>query len=102
MVIALPANHRLAGSDRLPLSALTDEAFILFPREAAPTPYDVILAACHRNGFVPHIAQEVTPMASIIVLVAAHLGVSIVPKAMTQIKMEGVTYCAIEGQAPQM
>ena len=34
-------------------------------------------------------------------LVAAHLGVSVVPKAVTQLRLEGVVYRAIEGEVPQ-
>ncbi len=100
MVIALPANHRLAARDRLPLTELAAEPFVLFPRVAAPSLYDEVVKVCRDCGFTPHIAQEATVTASIIVLVAAHLGVSVVPKAITQLRLEGVAYRAIEGPAP--
>lgn len=50
MVIALPTGHRLAAAPRLPLSALAEEQFILFPRVAGLSLYDDIAAACREAG----------------------------------------------------
>jgi type IV secretory pathway VirB2 component (pilin) len=71
-----------------------------FPRAIGPMLYDSIINACRKAGFEPVIGQIVPQIASIIVLVAAELGVSIVPASMSQIQVAGVTYRAIAGDPP--
>lgn len=100
MLIALPSAHRLAGRARLSLKALADEPFILFPRNFGSSLHDEILEACRRAGFVLHVRQEAPQMASIVNLVAAELGVSVVPRALAQVQLPGVRYLDIQGPAP--
>jgi DNA-binding transcriptional LysR family regulator len=97
MVIALPARHPLAQEDRLPIAALADEPFILFPRMVGLSLYDDIVAACREAGFELVVAQEAPQIPSIVNLVAANLGVSIVPASIAQIKLDGVAYRQIDG-----
>ncbi|MBY3333497.1 LysR family transcriptional regulator [Rhizobium laguerreae] len=97
MVIALPASHLLTRRSKLPLAALADEPFILFPRLVGLSLYDDVVLACRRAGFELTVAQEAPQISSVVNLVAADLGVSIVPASISQIKLEGVAYRPIEG-----
>ncbi|TAU34104.1 LysR family transcriptional regulator [Rhizobium ruizarguesonis] len=97
MVIALPASHPLARRSKLPLAALAEEPFILFPRLVGLSLYDDVVLACRRAGFELTVAQEAPQISSVVNLVAADLGVSIVPASISQIKLEGVAYRPIEG-----
>ncbi|MGO6815643.1 LysR family transcriptional regulator [Rhizobium leguminosarum] len=97
MVIALPASHPLAPRSKLPLAALVDEPFILFPRLVGLSLYDDVVLACRKAGFELTVAQEAPQISSVVNLVAADLGVSIVPASISQIKLEGVAYRPIEG-----
>lgn len=97
MVIALPASHPLARHSKLPLAALADEPFILFPRLVGLSLYDDVVLACRKAGFELTVAQEAPQISSVVNLVAADLGVSIVPASISQIKLEGVAYRPIEG-----
>ena len=99
-VIALPGNHRLTAHERLRLLDIAREPLILFPRHAGPSLRDEIMAACKVSGFSPTLGQEAQRTADTINLVAAHLGVSIVPISLTQIRLSGVAYRPIEGPAP--
>jgi DNA-binding transcriptional LysR family regulator len=101
MVVALPEGHRLTRLRRLPLSALANESFVLFPRPVGSGLYDEIIAACRRAGFGPHVGHEVRQVTSIANLVAADLGVSLVPASMQQVLSTGVVYRPIEGDAPR-
>lgn len=92
MVAVLPAGHRVAGGDPMDLADLRDEAFILTPRSLGSTVYDAVIEACRAAGFEPQLGQPAPQMASVITLVAAELGVSIVPGSMRQLDIEGVTY----------
>ncbi|GGE13223.1 DNA-binding transcriptional LysR family regulator [Rhizobium sp. BK212] len=97
MVIALPASHPLARRSKLPLAALADEPFILFPRLVGLSLYDDVVLACRKAGFELTVAQEAPQISSVVNLVAAELGVSIVPASISQIRLEGVAYRPIEG-----
>jgi len=97
MMIALPSHHPLAVHPELPISALANEAFVLFPRIVGLSLYDDVVEACRKAGFEMIVAQEAPQMPSVVNLVAADLGVSIVPAAIAQIKLTGVTYRPIKG-----
>ncbi|AYG61271.1 LysR family transcriptional regulator [Rhizobium jaguaris] len=100
MVIALPSGHPLADAAALPLSALSAEPFVLFPREAGPSLFDGIIAACRHAGFEPILGQIAPQITSLANLVAVELGVSVVPSAVAQIRVPGVTYVPISGDGP--
>ncbi|MEJ1976196.1 MAG: LysR family transcriptional regulator [Acetobacteraceae bacterium] len=100
MLIALPARHGLVSQKQLPLSALAAEPFVLFPRVVGLSLYDEVVSACRRCGFEPIAGQEAPQIAAVVNLVAAELGVSIVPASIAQIRLKGVAYRPIEGPAP--
>ena len=100
MVVALPKRHHAAAFQQIDLARLKDDPFLLFPRDIAPTLYDTIVDACRKAGFEPIIGQSVPHMASIVNLVAAELGVSIVPASMMQVRVTGIAYRQIAGQSP--
>ena len=58
MVALLPVAHRLAGEDAIPLSALSDEEFVVFPREIAPRLHDAFMAVYRGAGFEPRVRNE--------------------------------------------
>jgi DNA-binding transcriptional LysR family regulator len=92
MVAALPSGHRLARAKSVSLAALAHEDFILYRRSQGPGLYDAIVTACGNAGFSPHVVQEAPRMLSTLSLVAAGLGVSIVPASMERLKPDGVVY----------
>ncbi|MET0519302.1 MAG: LysR family transcriptional regulator [Burkholderiaceae bacterium] len=98
--IALPASHRLAGAGRLPLSALARDPFVLFPRAVGVSLHDEILNACRQAGFEPQLNQEAPQIATLVNLVAAELGVALVPAAIARIALDGVRYLDIEPPVP--
>jgi DNA-binding transcriptional LysR family regulator len=99
--IALPARHRLAGEAAIDLLDLAGDPFILYPRANGRQLYDSIIAACRNAGFSPRIAQEAPQMASTVNLVAAGVGVALVPESMSQLHAQGVTYARIAGDGPK-
>jgi DNA-binding transcriptional LysR family regulator len=61
--------------------------------------YDAIIAACHAAGFSPRIGQEAPRIVSTLNLVAAGLGISVVPASLQRMHMDGVVYCRLKGAA---
>ncbi|WP_407521924.1 LysR family transcriptional regulator [Methylobacterium oryzisoli] len=97
---ALPAKHRLAGEARIALADLAADRFIVYPRANGRLLYDAIVAACGRAGFSPRIVQEAPQMASTVNLVAAGVGVALVPASMRQIRAPGVSYLRLAPPTP--
>lgn len=100
MLIALPPDHLLSRRRAVPIAALADEDFVLYPRPIGAGLYDAIQSACQRAGFAPRVIQEAPQMASIVSLVAAGVGISIVPAAMRHMGAQGIEYRPIKGDAP--
>ncbi|MFI7680278.1 LysR family transcriptional regulator [Actinophytocola sp. NPDC049390] len=88
LVAVLPNDHRLAGRRRITVSALANEPFVLFPRTLGPGLHDEITALCRRGGFTPDITQEAVQLPTIVGLVAAGCGVSILPGSAAQPRPE--------------
>jgi DNA-binding transcriptional LysR family regulator len=101
MMIVLPQWHPRARDRSMPLAALAPDTLILFPRAIGPGLHDAIIASCQRAGFSPKLGQEASQTVSIIHMVAAGFGVSIVPRSLDRIRAEGVVYLGIEGEAPR-
>ncbi|MCY7367116.1 MAG: LysR family transcriptional regulator [Chamaesiphon sp.] len=92
LVVALPTNHHLAVLNKIELSSLAAERFILFPRQLAPGLYDPIIAICQAAGFSPQVVQECIQMQTIVSLVSANMGVSILPESIQEAQRQGVVY----------
>lgn len=99
MVAALPASHVLARDARkpLPLKRLSREPFVLYRRAIGAGLYDAIVTACGNAGYSPNVVQEAPRMLSTLSLVAAGLGVSVVPESMQSLAVDGVRYRALAG-----
>ena len=102
LAIALSENHRLANQDKISLQSLSEESFILFPRFLAPGLYDVIISFCQQAGFSPQLAQEAIQMQTIVSLVAAEIGVAIVPESLQNLQRTGVVYKSFVEETPQI
>lgn len=75
---------------------LADLPLILFPRELAPSLYDLIIRFCHDQGVVPQLATQAPQMSASITMVASGFGFTFVPESLTIIAMPGVCYRRIE------
>ncbi len=95
LIVALPETHPAADRAQVELRELSTEPFILFPRSLAPGLYDPIVSLCQQAGFSPRAAQEAIQMQTIVSLVAAEMGVAIVPASMQNFQRSGVVYKAL-------
>lgn len=78
-VLAVPADHRLAGARRVALRRLAGERLVFFPRRAGPALHDAILGCLARAGGAPQVVLEATAKRTILALVAAGAGLGFVP-----------------------
>ncbi len=98
LLVAVPSGHRLAAREEIDLGSLAAETFILYPRAVRPGLADTVVAACETAGFTPKVGQYAPQLSSTINLVAASLGISIVPDSMRCLQAHAVTYVPLRGE----
>ena len=96
LLLALPAGHPLAGRSSLRLAEVAGDAFVSQPRELASTLYDRLVNLAATAGFQPTIAQHAQQINGLLALVAAGLGLALVPASMRTVQLAGVGYVSLE------
>jgi DNA-binding transcriptional LysR family regulator len=97
-VAGVPSDHPLAGRATISVAALRDEPFVLFPRAIAPGLYRHIQALCRAARFEPRVVQEAEEWHTIISLVEAGIGVSLIPSSFQGRRSGGIRYLALTGR----
>lgn len=92
LMVVLPTTHALGKKKKIALKELAHESFIMYPHQAGTGIYPQIMRLCQAQGFVPKVAHEVGEASTIIGLVAASCGISILPGSFDRLQMEGVCY----------
>jgi DNA-binding transcriptional LysR family regulator len=100
-IVAVPERHRLLPAKTVRLTALADEAIVLFPRVIAPHLYDLTLTLCNDGGFVPHVRHEADHPLTVLALVAAGLGISLVPESVGAVGRPGIVFRPLQ-RAPRI
>jgi DNA-binding transcriptional LysR family regulator len=102
LMVVLHAKHPLAGRKSLHLKELSKEPFIANTRSSEPVVRDAFISMCHTAGFTPKIAQEAGHVQTVLGLVAAGLGVCLLPDFISNIKRPGVRYVPLTGSPPRV
>jgi len=103
VLLAIPKDHALLknrpkGQEKLiHVKELAREQLILVRKPGSPGMYENLLLDCRANGFEPQVVAEVDNMLTNINLVAAGVGVSVVPASMSCFHQHAVVYCSLEG-----
>lgn len=93
LVLALHTSHPLAEPEReIPIESLANEGFILRARGSRVSFYEQVYQLCERAGFTPRVVQQAHDATTILGLVAAGLGVTIMPASLRAIHMEDVAW----------
>ncbi len=96
-VAALPVDHKLARLRRIPVRRRAAEPLVLFPRAQAPGFHDLLVSSLATADSPPRIVQYAPEMTTIIGLVAAGIGFSLVPASVARLTLDGVTYRSVTG-----
>lgn len=95
VVVALPPGHALSGRKRLALGDLKGEDFVSLRLDSSPFANN-LFKACVAHGFTPKIVQQVVELPAALNLVAAGLGVALVPSSLAQLRQGGVHICSLK------
>ncbi|MET9994878.1 LysR substrate-binding domain-containing protein [Streptomyces mutabilis] len=92
LVVAVPADHRLAGRRQVRVADLRQVDLIVHSADRRSVMYDIVLGLFRDAGIDVHVRHEVGETSTLITLVAGGLGVAIVPEPVTALALDGVTY----------
>ncbi len=99
VVAALPRSHRLASRKKLRLADLKNEDFV-FLRQDSSAFAQRLFEACVESGFAPRIVQQVVELPALVNLVAAGLGVALVPESVARLRDDAVASCRLSAGVP--
>ncbi|MBO0323140.1 LysR family transcriptional regulator [Muricauda sp. CAU 1633] len=95
-LLAIASNSKWNITESSKVSELKDVPFLLFPRAAGTFFRDEIISTCGRHGFSPQIQHESINAFSLLKLVEKDIGVSLMPKSITQGYNLQVNYLEID------
>lgn len=92
-VVALPADHRLAGRAAVDVRELAGEPFVIPAQHGMPGLNAQVLDICREAGFAPRaVHDDVWLVQTMVGLVAAGAGVALVPASARALAPDGVVY----------
>lgn len=97
LLLAISADHPLAGKAVVPFASLADHPLVVFPTGSRPSFIDRVIGLCQQVGFVPQISQEVGDVVSAVALVASGFGACLVSKSTSVLTLPGVVYRPLSG-----
>ncbi|MDH2427556.1 LysR substrate-binding domain-containing protein [Sphaerisporangium sp. TRM90804] len=101
-VAALRADHPLAARPTLDLAELSDEGFVVLEPQGCAEWHETLNEMCRLAGFAPHIAHQVGELSTQLMIVAAGLGVALVPASTRALRGEGVSFVPLTGPTTQI
>jgi DNA-binding transcriptional LysR family regulator len=100
LLAVLPADHPRAGDAPVRLADLADETFLLWRAPFGPHLDDFVTRACAEAGFLPAVAYQGPQVHSVVHMVAAGFGVSLVAECDRLIEAPGVVFCELAPPSP--
>lgn len=92
LMVVLPVDHPLATQRHIAIRDLNGASLVMYPKDAGTGLHPQLFRLCRAAGFEPHITHEAGEASTIIGLVAAGCGISVLPTPFDSIRMEGVCY----------
>ncbi|MDZ5451125.1 LysR family transcriptional regulator [Labrys sp. ZIDIC5] len=91
-VVAMSIHHRLAERTNVAVHELVDEPLIVPERRSRPHSHDLTIKLFTEAGLQARIAQLADEKQTIVNLVAARIGIAIVPQWTTRLAVSGVVF----------
>jgi DNA-binding transcriptional LysR family regulator len=102
LVVAFPRGHRFKNYARVSWRALVDEPYVLFSRRRAPAFEALVARACHDAGLTLRVKYEVEHPQTILAIVEAGLGISLVPASLQMVRRPGIAYRRLSPTGPAL
>ena len=98
LVLATPAD--IPSRPKQGIRRFRDSGFIFVSRSVSETFYDRVLSLCLQAGFSPRVVQEANELLTILHLVRAGVGFSLVPRSALRLKVPGVRFHELNWKEP--
>ncbi|WP_256754285.1 LysR family transcriptional regulator [Mesorhizobium sp. Mes31] len=95
-VVALPSSHDLARRTSVSVLDLADQTLIVPERRSRPHSHDLTMRLFSESGLYAKVVHLADEKQTIVNLVAAGMGIAIVPRWASRMQVEGVTYVALD------
>lgn len=96
LLAALPGDHPHAHRATIDLAELAGDPFVTHPSGQRSSIHASVLNACAAAGFSPRVVLEAAETATLMVFVAAGLGVALVPSSVRSLGISGVSYVGLD------
>jgi len=100
LMLAVPNTHHLAKIKQVRLDKFAGEDFVMFKRSEAPKLFDEMTQLCAKAGFIPQIVSEPPMIQTLLMAVAAGIGVALVPGCVRSYRQPGVTILPVRPVSP--
>lgn len=101
-VVAVPKGHPLAKAREVAVKELHNEPLLLCSRQHAALQHDSIITMFRSADVVPRILFETDHIQTILGLVAAGIGISLLPASVENLRAPGLAYRRIKGAGPHL
>lgn len=91
-VVAVPSDHALATRPGIAVADLVDQPLIVPERRSRPHSHDLTMRLFSEQGLIARVVQLADEKQTIINLVAAGLGIAIVPRWISKLAVHGVAF----------
>jgi LysR family transcriptional regulator, benzoate and cis,cis-muconate-responsive activator of ben and cat genes len=95
LVLAVPREHRLRGASTVWLEQVAKEPFILYPSKPRPSFADQVLSLFSKHKLKPSVAIEANDIQTALGLVAADIGVTLVPQSVSRLRLGDVVFLSL-------
>nr|WP_314142999.1 LysR family transcriptional regulator [uncultured Rhodococcus sp.] len=96
LVLALPVDHRFSTEPALDVADLAHEDFVMYS-DTHSVVNEAVVSSCRAAGFSPRREHEAPDTSVLLALVAAGLGVALVPESVRALQLNGVVFRDIAG-----
>jgi DNA-binding transcriptional LysR family regulator len=100
LMLAVPEAHALAKARQVRLEKFAREDFVMFKRSEAPKLFDEMTQLCAKAGFIPQIVSEPPMIQTLLLAVAAGIGVAIVTGCVRSYRQPSVTILPVRPVSP--
>jgi LysR family transcriptional regulator, benzoate and cis,cis-muconate-responsive activator of ben and cat genes len=95
LVLAVPSEHRLRNASTVWLEQVAKEPFILYPSKPRPSFADQVLELFNRHKLKPNVVIEANEIQTALGLVAADIGVTLVPQSVSRLRLGDVVFLSL-------
>lgn len=92
LVAVLPQEHWLVDAPAVDVAELRSEPFVCYSAKSGSVVNDAVVRTCLAAGFYPRREHDVTATSTLLALVAAGLGIAIVPDSVRAMPLHGVVF----------